>query len=115
MNATAVAPAHFSSAHSVLQTGDLVLFAGDSPFSVAIEAATGCRWTHVGMVVKTPKPPQVLLWESLPSSNIADVQSGKNQWGVQLVPLKPRLDPHSRELAVRRLEWPRAPAALGRL
>src|SRR4051794_39025627 len=95
----------FDSARSVLQTGDVVLFAGNTPFSLAIEAATGSRWTHVGMVVKTTKQQEVLLWESLPYNNVRDVETGKYAWGVQLVSLSKRLDKHDADVCFRRLEW----------
>jgi hypothetical protein len=98
----------FDASSSPLQTGDIVLFAGRSRISKLICLCTGCKWSHVGMVVRPPKPhKEVWLWEALPDSKLRDVETNKLGHGVTLVPLGKRLKGLEADVAVRRLTWKR--------
>lgn len=73
-----------------LDTGDLVLWAGDGNLSRFIQFGTNSTWSHVGLVVKLPGN-LLMLWESTIEESFS---------GVRLTPLKPQLYGH---VAVRRL------------
>jgi hypothetical protein len=82
-------------------TGDLVLMRGSGIGSVAIRAALGGEWSHVGMIyVRKRRNPDtgklkrhILLFESVSHADegIYDVISGECKGGVRLVDLKQRL------------------------
>ncbi len=93
-----------------LKTGDLVLFSGASFFSSVIKWAVGGRWSHVGVVVRSPQfPGRVLLWEATTLADIADVERGHAAPGVQLVPLSDRLARYAGEFKLRALDKPITP------
>jgi len=62
------------------------------------------KWSHVGMVIKIPEYDFVTVWESTTLSNIRDLDTGKANKGVQLVPLSARVDKYSGGMSIRRLE-----------
>ena len=51
---------------NLLKTGDLVLFGGDALVSGLIRWFVRCRWSHVGMVLRSPEGEAPLLWEAVP-------------------------------------------------
>lgn len=103
----------FDVSSSPLHTGDIVLFAGKSMISSLIRLCTGSKWSHVGMIVRPPKPhKEVLLWESLPDSKLLDFQTGKFGHGVTLVPLRERLHGIETDIAIRLLKWKRTASHL---
>lgn len=92
-----------------LNTGDIVLFSGKGGISDGIKWFTGSDWSHVGMVFNIPQMNIVLLWESTTLSNLKDVLDKKAKRGVQLVPLKERVDTYKGAIAVRQLQVNRTP------
>lgn len=72
-------------------TGDIVLFHGLGWDSDVIEILEQSRWTHVGMVVRTPGIGYPLLWESFPFTFVEDVLLHENKSGARLVSLDERL------------------------
>lgn len=89
-----------------LVTGDLVLFSGDSPVSVAIKFTTFSKWSHVGLVYCIPEHNLVMLWESTTLSKIKDMTTGTLMKGVQLVPLSERIRTYRGDVGIRRLIKP---------
>ena len=88
----------------LLQTGDIVLFSGKGPISTGIKFATGSKWSHVGMVFVLPEYDFVCIWESTTLSSITDLDTNKAKKGVQLVPLRERVNQYQGEIAVRKLQ-----------
>ncbi len=95
-----------------LDTGDLVLFGGQSLFSSTIKWMTTCRWSHVGMVVRVTDWEALFLWESTLLDDLRDLSTGTLHKGVQLVLLSDRLRRYAGEVAVRRLFAERTPRRL---
>ena len=87
-----------------MKTGDIVLFSGKGGISTGIKWFTNSRWSHVGMVLRLIEWDAILLWESTTLSNIADVESGKERKGVQIVPLSERIKKYDGEISVRMLD-----------
>jgi len=101
---------NYAEVRSDLKTGDLVLFSGASFFSSVIKWAIGGKWSHVGVIVRSPRfPDRVLLWESTTLADLADIETGKRQHGVQLVPLSERLRGYDGEFKLRPLDKPITP------
>jgi hypothetical protein len=101
----------YAEVRSDLVTGDLVLFSGASVFSGLIRWAIGGKWSHVGVVVRTPAfPGRVMLWEATVLADLADVESGRSVSGVQLVPLSERLASYAGEFKLRALVPAATPA-----
>lgn len=83
-------------------TGDLILFDANhfwtplGPFSYLIKYFTNSDWSHIGMVVKDPEftnkklEKGLYLWES--SLEFNDAEDHEMKLGVQLVPLKEKLE-----------------------
>jgi hypothetical protein len=98
---------HYADVRSDLKTGDLVLFSGTSFFASVIKWAIGGRWSHVGVVVRSPKlEGRVLLWESTTLADLPDVETGRAAAGVQLVYLSERLARYAGEFKLRALDKP---------
>lgn len=87
-----------------LRTGDIVLFSGKGGISTGIKWFTQSKWSHVGMVLRLPEWDAILIWESTTLSNIADIESGKERKGVQLVPLSERIRKYNGEASIRMLK-----------
>lgn len=98
-----------------LKTGDIVLFSGKGGISTGIKWFTQSKWSHVGMVLRLPEWDVVLLWESTTLSNIADIESGRERKGVQLVPLSERIKKYKGEASIRLLDVERTPEMLTQL
>jgi hypothetical protein len=80
-------------------TGDVILMAGEFPWSHAIELWEHSHYTHCGMVVRSsemgfPKgTPEYLLWESNPLTNLPDFNhKKKGTSGPMLVDLRRRIE-----------------------
>lgn len=81
-----------------LQTGDIVLFHGDSHFQEVIDKLTGSPYNHMAMVVlakdlgmpDTTAP--IMLWESTPYAITEDQELHRPKAGPTLVDLKTRLN-----------------------
>lgn len=90
-----------------LKTGDLVLFSGASFFSSVIRWAIGGKWSHVGVVVRSPAlPGRVLLWEATTLADLPDAETGVPRAGVQLVFLSDRIATYDGEFKLRALDAP---------
>lgn len=88
-----------------MDTGDLVLFAGNGGVSFGIRLATRSRWSHIGMAVRLTGDSQLLLWEAAPAE-----ESGNGMHeGVRLVPLLERIRAYEGQVAVRHLQVHRPP------
>ena len=87
-----------------LNTGDLVLFQGDSLVSKVIRRVTNSPWSHVGMIMRLPEYDYLALYESTGVGAFADLVSGKIQKGVQLVPLSDRIRNYEGNVAIRQLK-----------
>ena len=97
----------YSDVRSGLKTGDLVLFSGATFFSSVIKWVIGGRWSHVGVLVRSPHfPGRVLLWEATTLADLADVETGRAASGVQLVYLSDRLARYAGEFKLRQLDRP---------
>jgi hypothetical protein len=90
-----------------LKTGDLVLFSGATFSSRVIRWAIGGKWSHVGMVVRSPAlPGRVLLWEATTLADLPDLETGRAVRGVQLVALSERLARYAGAFTLRALDQP---------
>lgn len=81
-------------------TGDILLFSGNTLFSKAIKLVTRSHWSHIGMVLKDDDG---LLYcfesDNEPIKDIPEI-------GVRKVPLKYKIETYDGEIAVRRLRPP---------
>ena len=104
-------------------TGDILLFEGYKELSIfylldyLIEYFTNSKYCHTGMVVKNPKIDNKILkglylLESTGGTGIKDVTDNKTHFGVQLVPLKERLDKTKEPCYYRKLNCKRTPEFL---
>ena len=73
-----------------LNTGDIILFHGDSYFDRITCFLERNPWSHVGMIIKG-KNNETYLWESTIKSNVKDVLHQETKDGPQLTLLKDRL------------------------
>jgi hypothetical protein len=102
-------PVPYADLRDRLDSGDLVLFSGKSDISEKIKFLTRGSWSHVGMVVRTAPAAEPLLWESSTLVDVADVDLGRPNEGVQLVPFADRLATYEGDVAVRQLVVKRTP------
>lgn len=83
-----------------LDTGDILLFSGNTLFSKAIKLVTRSHWSHIGMVLKDDDG---LLYcfesDNEPIKDIPEI-------GVRKVPLKYKIETYDGEIAIRMLEVP---------
>lgn len=89
-----------------LETGDIILFSGNSFISHLIRMATRSDYSHVGMVLKFNGYDSVFLWESTKLSNVGDILSGKKKNGVQITLLSERIENYNGSCVLRRLASP---------
>ena len=73
-----------------LNTGDIILFHGDSEFDGVTDYLECSPWAHVGMIIKD-KNNKTYVWESTIKSNVKDIIDHKTKGGPQLVLLEDRL------------------------
>ena len=132
-NLTALSVAHkrgrlpYAKVRTALRTGDLILQSGRGPFSLAIQVATGCPWSHTAMVVRDPVTDRVLVWESAGKGVSDDDLDRQCKWSAGLTPLSEKLvakpgpkfylpnNDHLGDVAVRRVEGELPGGALERL
>ena len=86
-----------------LETGDIILMADNTLASLCLRYGTGCHWSHVGMVIKLGED-SVMLWESMPWSDLKDRDTGEYTMGVMLVPLSLRISRYRGRVAYRKLD-----------
>jgi hypothetical protein len=86
-----------------LDTGDLVLFGGESRFCKAIKRFSGCRWSHVALVARPHAGGPLLLWEATLGTDIADLVTHEISPGVHLYDLAHWIRHYGGETAIRPL------------
>lgn len=101
----------YSDVRDELNTGDIVLFSRKNVPMLLWQWFTDCRWTHVGMVIRSQDTQQVLLWESTTLKNLRGWFSGIAQAGVQAVLLSHRIRTYKGDVAFRKLVCPLDPQA----
>ncbi len=97
----------YNKIRSSLNTGDIVLFSGTTPFSTMIRLYNNSKWSHVGMILNLKEYDYVTLWESTPSSKLKDLDTDRKNKGVQLVPLSLKVKNYIEsggEIAIRQLQ-----------
>lgn len=85
---------------SELKTGDIVLFSGRCWVAWLIKIITGCKWSHVGMIVIDPDYGEPLVYEATHNDRVPGIDLGEKNQGVQLVRLKDRLEGYQGDIAV---------------
>lgn len=86
-----------------LKTGDIILFSGTCWVGKTIKLLSWSRWSHVGMVVYGPSHSEPMVYESTHCNKLKCFDTGENTMGVQLVPLKDRVDIYKGRVAYRHL------------
>ena len=86
-----------------LDSGDLVLFGGESRFCRAIQRFSGCQWSHVALVARPRAGGPLLLWEATLGTDIADLVTHEISPGVHLYDLAHWIRHYGGETAIRRL------------
>jgi len=71
-------PLSFPQFSSDLNTGDIILFHGDSSFDKITDYLESSPWAHVGMIIKS-NAHQTYIWESTIKSNVKDVDYRKTK------------------------------------
>ena len=97
---------HYNDIRSDLKTGDVILFSGRGLISWGIRKFTKSPYSHIGMVVRIDGWDLLMCWESTTLSDVADIDSGKNVNGVQIVPLSERVNRFKGRVVYRRLIHP---------
>jgi len=85
-------PAHYTVSWSdyadTAETGDIVLFSGQSMLSKSLKIAQGfTNWSHIGMIVRLGED-KILIFESTSADGVIDVISGVTKEGPRLVDAK---------------------------
>ena len=86
-----------------LDSGDILLFGGDSRFCRTIKRLTGGRWSHTALIARARPDGPLLLWEATLSSTIPDVVTHEVAGGVRLYDLESWIRHYAGETAIRRL------------
>src|SRR5262245_4908376 len=93
-----------------LDSGDLVLFGGESRLSRAIKRLTNCRWSHVALVARPRAGGPLRLWEATLGTDIADLVTHEISPGVHLYDLAHWIRHYGGETAIRQLAVERTDA-----
>ncbi len=99
----------YAEVEAILDSGDVLLFAGESRFSKGIKRLTGSHWSHAALIVRKPGSPP-LLWEATLDTDLADIATHEAAPGVHLYGLEHWLRHYGGETALRRLRVERTPA-----
>ena len=101
---------------STLQTGDLILYNGESKgclgiFQRLIKSGTHSNYTHIAMVLRDPtfvKPDMkgLYIWESALGIQ-PDPEDGETKIGVQITPIERALNNEGCRIFVRKVSCPR--------
>jgi hypothetical protein len=94
----------------MLESGDVLLFGGDSRFCRTIKRLTGSHWSHTALVARAGPDSPPLLWEATLSSEIPDVVTQEIAGGVRLYQLEHWIRHYAGETAIRRLHVERTDA-----
>lgn len=85
-----------------LQTGDIVLFSGNTLAAKTVRWFTASRWSHVGLILRHPAwGNEPLLWEATRASPLKDLATGSMADGVQLVKLADKVAAYPGQVVVR--------------
>ncbi len=68
-------------------TGDILLFSGNGPFSIAEQVVTNSVYSHIGMIYRDPKSKICFNWESTLADYTIDVFTKEHKTGPRLIPL----------------------------
>ena len=92
-----------------LESGDVILFSGETPLHKRIQSFLGSSWSQVGMLLRWPLSGELVVFESTKVSVCNDVEAGKVLYGVQLVRFVDRIERFQGSVAVRKLLPPLSP------
>jgi hypothetical protein len=110
----APAPARLLSAFAELaprlDSGDVLLFAGDSRLSRGIKRLTGSHWSHVALVARPSAGGPLLLWEATLDTDLPDVVTHQVRAGVKLYLLEHWITYYAGETVIRPLAVERTAA-----
>jgi hypothetical protein len=87
-----------------LDSGDVLLFGGDSRLSRRIERFTHCGWSHVALVARANASGPPLLWEATLDTDLPDVMTQRIKAGVKLYLLEHWITYYAGETAIRPLQ-----------
>ncbi|MGL4550857.1 MAG: hypothetical protein ACRC33_06690 [Gemmataceae bacterium] len=93
-----------------MDSGDVLLFGGESRFCRTLKRLMGCRWSHAALVARPHAGGPLLLWEATLSSGIPDVVTREARPGVSLYDLRSWITHYADETAIRRLHVERTDA-----
>jgi hypothetical protein len=100
----------FDEMRSSLDSGDVLLFAGESRFSSAIKRLTGSHWSHSALVARPHAGGPLLLWEATLDTDLPDVTTHEIASGVNLYDLEHWIRHYAGETVIRPLRVERTDA-----
>jgi hypothetical protein len=100
----------FEELRPTLDSGDVLLFSGESRFSRGIKRLTGSHWSHSALVARPRAGGPLLLWEATLDTDLADVATHEIAPGVHLYDLEHWLHHYGGETAIRPLRVERTEA-----
>jgi hypothetical protein len=100
----------FDELRPTLDSGDVLLFAGESRFSRAIKRLTRSHWSHSALVARAPGGGPLLLWEATLDTDLADVATHEIAAGVHLYDLEEWIRHYGGETVIRPLRVERTEA-----
>lgn len=100
----------FGDLRESLDSGDVLLFAGESRFSRGIKRLTRSHWSHSVLVARPRVGGPLLLWEATLDTDLADVATHEVAAGVNLYDLEHWIRHCGGETAIRRLRVERTDA-----
>src|SRR5262245_63847171 len=93
----------FEELRLTLDSGDVLLFAGESRFSRGIKRLTGSHWSHSALVARPHADGPLLLWEATLDTDLADIATHEIAAGVRLFDLEHWIRHYGGETAIRPL------------
>lgn len=93
-----------------LDTGDILLFAGESRFSKGIKRLTSSRWSHSALVARARPDGPLLLWEATLDTDLPDITTHEMSSGVNLYDLEHWIRHYGGETVIRQLRVERTDA-----
>jgi len=76
----------------VAETGDILLFEGNSAFGIFEEIMTKSPYSHVAMFVRDPTTNALYVWESSNADNNKDELSGMKKEGPRLIKARNKIE-----------------------
>lgn len=74
------------------ESGDILLFEGNSVFGIFEECMTKSPYSHVAMFIRNPNNGKLYVWESSNADNNIDVLTNKKKDGPRLIPARKKLE-----------------------